>query len=129
MTPLPSIFTHSLYDLIHPEKASKLAVEHEGGEKCLHLYKLACSIKGKVKKCWHSHWVNENSRWGDGGGICEFKSDGGSFLFETHYTSSVASLSKCVPSYSMALSFKKPPPAKYLSNYFHSLCSDVMNTQ
>lgn len=81
---LSSILTHSLFlrdlgvsrqGLTHPEKANKLASEHEGGKKCLHLYKLACSIKGKVKKCWHLHWVNENSRWGDGGGMCEFKSD------------------------------------------------------
>lgn len=41
-----------------------------------------------------------------------------SFFFTTHYTSSVASLSKCVPSDPLLLSFKTPPPAKYLSNYF-----------
>lgn len=96
----------------------------KGKKKCLHLYKLACRIKGKVKKCWHSHWVNENSRWGDGGSISEFKSD----LFFPFRTGSVASPSKCVPSYFSLLFFKKPPPGKYLSNYFHSLCSDIMNT-
>lgn len=73
-----------------------------------------------------------NSRWGDGGGIREFKSDAASFFFfffKTHYTGCVASLSKCVPSCSLLLSFKNPPPAKYLSNYFFSLRSDVMNRQ
>lgn len=34
------------------------------GRKCLHLYKLECSIRGKFKKCWHSHWVNAKFKVG-----------------------------------------------------------------
>lgn len=85
----------------HPPRKSTILQLHciKGKEKCLHLYKLACSIKGKVKKCWHSHWVSGKFKVGG----YEFKSDLLFFFlppfFETHYTGSVASLSKCVPSY------------------------------
>lgn len=91
------------------------------GKKCLHLYKLACSIKRQGQKM--SAFAS-GERKIQGGEMAYVRNLNQmlffffSFFFTTHYTSSVASLSKCVPSDPLLLSFKTPPPAKYLSNYF-----------
>lgn len=51
------------------------------------------------------------------------------FLFETHYTGSVASRSKCVPSYSPLMSFKKNVHLPNTCQITSTLSSDIMNTQ